>query len=223
LLVLSLFLLILPLSTGSCLAVGTFEDEVTIGIYDYQLWEIDTDGDDVDYHVEVISGGEVDVYIVTDLVEYPWALMVDVLPGHSHEGVMKVEDTLKDRSRNSHLLVDNSDGMGIDPSGDVTVKVQWEPHDSLTFWLILLSIVLILVATFFILLLKAPSRRAKISAGSSTSSSIEGTGAVYAIEEPEPSMPSVPPPDPPPTICPTCGSMMRIDMGTGVTYCPRCD
>lgn len=191
---------------------------------------IDTNGKNVWYHVEVLSGGSVDVYMA-DMIQY-YSGTISVYPGHEHVGVRDIEDTLKGASGSVHLVVDNGDDLGVASSGDVTVMMEWELETDY-FGLVLGVIFLIIIIISIVASVVIKRRRVQVTTvvedefgrvlsyetheesptyGGSTGGTVGyaqsgGNGGAAAPTE---------------EYCPGCGRSKIFDPATRRTYCPAC-
>ncbi len=196
----------------------------------YESISIDTGGSNVWYHVQVVNGGSVDVYMADMIMMYSGT--ITVYPGHDHIGVRDVEDTLTGASGTVYLVVDNGDSLGSTPSGDVTVQMEWElEFDYVGVALGIISLVIIIVVIVAAVIVKR--RRVQVT---TVVEDEHGRMLYYETHDESPSYGDTTggtvgyaprgaaggTAAPTEEYCGICGRSKVFDPATRRTYCPHC-
>jgi hypothetical protein len=92
-------------------------DQGETEIFEMNLWN-----KGLHYEVEVLEGGPVDVYL-SDVYRSDDP---HVIEGQEHIDVTQVEATVRNTEKELYVIVDNSDGQGVESTGDVRVKVSYD-------------------------------------------------------------------------------------------------
>ncbi len=187
---------------------------------------IDTNGKNLWYHVKVLSGGSVDVYMA-DTIQY-WTGTITVYPGHEHPGVRDIEDTLKGASGLVHLVVDNGDDLGVVSTGNVTVLMEWELETDYI-GLVLGVIFLIFIIIGIVASVVVKRRRVQVTTVVedefgrvlSYETHDEAPNQGNAFGTPSGTVPGAMA-APTEEYCPGCGRSKVFDPATRRTYCPHC-
>jgi len=112
---------------GLLIVVGTeppkqYDGTFTIPEGKHQAWETGLGaGTGMEYRVEVVSGGPVDVYVVRD-TPYPNLVPYE---GEAHEGVMEAGGRMDHCHQYFFIMVDNADAVGANSTGDSEVRVTY--------------------------------------------------------------------------------------------------
>ena len=222
--VLPMFVLVILFLQVPCITSADVETEThTIREGSYESVLIDADDDDIWYRVQVISGGQVDVYMSYDFqFGFPTSYF-DPVSGHTHEGVMRVEDTLKGGDEPLGeglvwLIVDNSDSIGYPSEGNTTVRIEWERR--MNFSLLVPGLIVIIAIGVGLAVLwakkRSDARRPRISDQETAMelqrvlSQDEAVGA--GGEDPGTG-----------AFCMGCGAEKKKNLQTGRIYCPNCE
>ncbi len=213
-----LALLLLPYMAFAAMAVESYDNTLMIREGDNHYWEVEGSGT-LEFRVEVITGGAVDVLITDDA---PFG-MVFYYEDHKYTNKRLVEDEFPMQDSSEYLVIDNSDEIGVHTTGDVTVKVKFEltgQAAALLLGLLVPIIILILVVLGFVV-----RRRSRLS---STRADYQ-VETVYVDESGRRIGSSM---EPPPAAavaaptesqwCPGCGAEMRWDPSVGRPVCPYC-
>jgi hypothetical protein len=212
-----LSLLLLPYMAFAAMAVESYDNTLMIREGDNHYWEVEGSGT-LEFRVEVLSGGTVDVLITDDA---PFG-MVFYYEDHKYTNKRLVEDEFPMQDSSEYLVIDNSNEIGVHTTGDVTVKVKFEltgQAASLLLGLLLPIIVLVLVVLGIVV------RRSRMSS-TRADNQVE---TVYVDEsgrrigssmEPPPAAAMAAPSES--QWCPGCGAEMRWDPSVGRAVCPYC-
>ncbi len=105
----------------------SYKGTESIGEGEYKSWDTRLGIDrGFNYRVEVVTGGPVDVYVTTD-TSHP---RLEIVGHHRHENVTVAEGKVDPRSMFVYIMVDNTDVVGGNTSGPVTVEVSYEALDT---------------------------------------------------------------------------------------------
>ena len=117
------------------LRIDPVSHEETVEISEDDYFILDTElgvATGMRYHVEVIQGGHVDVYIAGD-ADHP---VNEAIEGHPDVG--NIEGIVPEAHRFFHIIIDNTDLIGGPSHGPVEVQVEYKSTSS--FWLLRLGI-----------------------------------------------------------------------------------
>jgi len=202
-------------SENATITEGTFENVL-----------IDTNGQNVWYHVKVLSGGSVDVFMA-DMIYYSTGT-ISYYPGHKHMAVSDVEDTLTGASGSVHLVVDNGDDIGIASFGDVTVLMEWElqtDYVGIVVGIIFLIILIVVIVAAVVV------KRRKVQVTTVVEDEFGRVVSYEVHDEPNyqgnavgSSTGTIAGAAPTATdeYCPGCGRSKVYDPASRRTYCPAC-
>lgn len=187
---------------------------------------IDTNGQNVWYHVKVLSGGSVDVYMAESIQYYSGTIIV--YPGHEHPAVTDIEDTLTGASGLVHLVVDNGDDLGVVSTGDVSVMIEWElqtDYVGLAMGVIFLVIIIVVIVAAVVV----KKRRVQVT---TVVEDEHGRMLYYETHEEAPTQQNAFGSNtgtvagamaaPAEEYCPGCGRSKVYDPVSRRNYCPHC-
>lgn len=199
-----------------------YEQTEAIASDRYRSWVTDLGvGEGMEYTVTVDEGGPVDVFILYDTTHPPPDYLIVV----EHVGVMEASGAVESAGRDYYIMVDNTDEVGVDPSGTVVVTVSYASREDVDMrvW----NICSVLFIVFPIIIIVALLRMKGIRESLSVSTSFLERATPQAQGEAAPSIKRPKGLDPDrytvlPESCQVCGARLLLDSINNVTLCPVC-
>ncbi len=212
--------LIVPLAGMASFADDRTVKDVTIPQDDNVYWKIKTVGK-IEFTVDVVEGGPVDVLITQDL---PVGFVIFF---EKWENVRNLDDSFSTGDDTEvYLLIDNTNEVGASSIGDVRVHVEWETTGEAAGWLlsVLVPIIIVIVIILSIVLRFASRGRSR---GGTDEVIVE---EVYVDEQGRPIARSERVQMEPSSRggpvgtqwCPNCGAEMGPHPRTGRLFCQHC-
>jgi hypothetical protein len=204
------------------MAEGAQNETVTIAEGDNHYWKVSGDGT-LEFKVKVVSGGSVDV-LITDGIPVGFVFYYE---DYDFIARTYVDEEFPMGSEGTvYLVVDNSNDIGVDATGPVTVDVEWElTGEAFAFLLAVIIPVIFLVLIVVGVIIRFKRGRAAYDRSySGTDTVMEDVylnerGQVIGVSSGPP--PAARPPSEP-QWCPGCGAEMRWDQRLGRMVCPYC-
>ena len=216
--VLAVLLMLLPFAAVPTHAEDSYQGNVRIGQGDNHYWKVSGQGT-LEFTVEVVTGGPVDVLITDDV---PTG-MVFYYEGHDYIRTSSVKGKFPMGSEGTvYLVVDNSNDVGVDTTGDVTVDVEWELSGQTSAWLagVLVPIIfLILIVAGLVITVRRRTSRPRYDDTVVEDVYVDERGQVLGVSSGPPARGRAPHE---PQWCPSCGAEMQWDDYYGRSYCPHC-
>lgn len=201
-----------------------FEQTETVAMDKYRSWVTGLGvGEGMEYTVTVDEGGPVDVFILYDTTHPPSLYPNNI--AREYIGVMEASGTVELAGQEYYIMVDNTDEVGVDPSGTVVVTVSYASMEGSgrMSWTIC-SVLFVIIPLIIIIAIHRFNRLRKsmTSASSSPRYSVPSTqeAAAPPIERPkglEPDRFTVLPEG-----CQVCGARLVLDSINNVALCPVC-
>jgi hypothetical protein len=200
------------------MAEDSYDGTVTIAEGDNHYWRVEGDGT-LEFKVKVTSGGSVDV-LVTDGAPVGFVFYYE---DHDYIAVTSVDEEFPMGSEGTvYLVVDNSNDIGVDTQGPVTVDVQWElTGQAVAFLLaVMLPIIFAVLIIVGVVLRFRRGRAAYVQTDTVVEDVyLDQRGAVVAVSS-GPAAAAGPPSEP--EWCAGCGAEKQWDQYQGRMLCPYC-